>query len=496
MDGTKAGAAVHDARVARTQPAGTHEVAERLSARADRRRIGRRQRPLQRRQAAVAQVPRHLSAGRPRPAPVSGPARAGRAEARVYSFMVRTAFPGGRLRSDQLLAELDLCDEVGNGTLRITSRQSLQIYGVAKRDLVRTLRRLNEAGLTTLGACGDAAPQRRCVARRRIAATRSTARSRGWPATWPRSCGPARPRIGKSGWAEAPGRRRRQRATATTTATMSIRSTARAICRGSSRWPSACRATIASICYAQDVGLMALCENFQVAGYNVLVGGGMGSTPRLEKTFPALAQRMASSPARAGARRGAGDPLGLPRLRQSLRSPPGAIEVPRGRLGTGGVQGPGRGPVGICPGPAPGRGRLGHRRPRGLARAGRRPVVLRPARRRGADCRLRRVAAEIGAAGNLPQAPAADRPDARPRHSLLRRAAGGPGRHRRPVAPARRQARRRTLATSAAGRGPAWPCPPVPGPSPRASGCCPACSTRWKSTWPIWAWPASGSPST
>ena len=45
--------------------------------------------------------------------------------------------------------------------------------------------------------------------------------------------------------------------------------------------------------YAQDVGLMALCENFQVAGYNVLVGGGMGMSPRLEKTFPALAQPLA-----------------------------------------------------------------------------------------------------------------------------------------------------------------------------------------------------------
>ena len=45
--------------------------------------------------------------------------------------------------------------------------------------------------------------------------------------------------------------------------------------------------------YAQDVGLMAVCENFQVVGYNVLVGGGMGASPRRPETFPALAQRMA-----------------------------------------------------------------------------------------------------------------------------------------------------------------------------------------------------------
>src|SRR5919106_370109 len=86
-----------------------------------------------------------------------------RAEARVdgppkakfYSFMVRTAIPGGRLTSEQLLAELDLCDEVGNTTLRITTRQGLQLHGVLKTNLKRTIRRINEIQLSTLAACGD-----------------------------------------------------------------------------------------------------------------------------------------------------------------------------------------------------------------------------------------------------------------------------------------------------------------------------------------------------
>ena len=34
---------------------------------------------------------------------------------RAYSFMVRTAITGGRLTSEQFLAELDLADEFGNG---------------------------------------------------------------------------------------------------------------------------------------------------------------------------------------------------------------------------------------------------------------------------------------------------------------------------------------------------------------------------------------------
>src|SRR5688572_32212992 len=44
-----------------------------------------------------------------------------------YIFMVRSKVPGGKLSSEQLLAEMDLGDEVGNTTLRITSRQGLQL---------------------------------------------------------------------------------------------------------------------------------------------------------------------------------------------------------------------------------------------------------------------------------------------------------------------------------------------------------------------------------
>jgi sulfite reductase (ferredoxin) len=44
--------------------------------------------------------------------------------------------------------------------------------------------------------------------------------------------------------------------------------------------------------YANDVGLVAICENWNVVGYNVLVGGSFGVTPSAKKTFPAVAQPM------------------------------------------------------------------------------------------------------------------------------------------------------------------------------------------------------------
>ena len=38
--------------------------------------------------------------------------------------------------------------------------------------------------------------------------------------------------------------------------------------------------------YANDIGLLAICENWNVVGYNVLVGGSFGVTPSAKKTFP------------------------------------------------------------------------------------------------------------------------------------------------------------------------------------------------------------------
>src|SRR5260221_2819540 len=69
--------------------------------------------------------------------------------------MVRVRIPGGRLTAAQYLALDDLADRYANGTLRITTRQSIQYHGVIKRDLKETIAGINQALLTTLAACGD-----------------------------------------------------------------------------------------------------------------------------------------------------------------------------------------------------------------------------------------------------------------------------------------------------------------------------------------------------
>lgn len=74
---------------------------------------------------------------------------------RAFSAMIRVGVPGGRLSSAQYL-ELDrLADEVGDGTMRITSRQAIQYHGIAKRSLRELISRLHSIDLTSLAACGD-----------------------------------------------------------------------------------------------------------------------------------------------------------------------------------------------------------------------------------------------------------------------------------------------------------------------------------------------------
>src|SRR5881397_705213 len=49
-----------------------------------------------------------------------------RGESKVWQFMVRVRIPGGRLTADQYSALDALADRYANGSLRITTRQSIQ----------------------------------------------------------------------------------------------------------------------------------------------------------------------------------------------------------------------------------------------------------------------------------------------------------------------------------------------------------------------------------
>lgn len=207
-----------------------------------------------------------------------------------YSFMVRTKIPGGKLTSDQLLAELDLCDEVGNTTLRVTSRQGLQLHGVLKGNLWQTIHRINEIQLSTLAACGDVERNVMCcpaplhdAIRQQLQqlaediAVHLCPRTRAYHELWitdPDSGEETLVGGGSEGQEVEP-------------------------IYGPTYLPRKFKTAVGLAddncvdLYANDLGLMAVVQDGKISGYNVLVGGGMGVTPSAEKTFPAVAKRMA-----------------------------------------------------------------------------------------------------------------------------------------------------------------------------------------------------------
>jgi sulfite reductase (NADPH) hemoprotein beta-component len=73
----------------------------------------------------------------------------------AYAFMVRVRVPGGVCTPAQWLAMDRIAEDFGNGTLRLTTRQSFQLHGVIKSNLKRTMQAIHGALMDTVAACGD-----------------------------------------------------------------------------------------------------------------------------------------------------------------------------------------------------------------------------------------------------------------------------------------------------------------------------------------------------
>ena len=70
-------------------------------------------------------------------------------------LMVRGRIPGGRLSAAQYLVWDSLAGRYGDATLRLTTRQSIELHGLLKGDAKATLKGLHAALLSAKGACGD-----------------------------------------------------------------------------------------------------------------------------------------------------------------------------------------------------------------------------------------------------------------------------------------------------------------------------------------------------
>ena len=212
-----------------------------------------------------------------------------------FIYMVRTRIPGGVLTSDQLLAELDLCDEVGNSTLRVTSRQALQLHGVVKADLRKTLQIINDTQLTTLAACGDVARNTMCCP-----APYNTDKHQEIQRLSQAIAALLKPKTNSYHelWLTDTESDEKELVGGETTTSLKGSGDAIEPLYGKQYLPRKFKIGVVlpdDNCidvYTHDLGLIAEIENDQVVGYNVLVGGGQGQTPSAAKTFPALGKKL------------------------------------------------------------------------------------------------------------------------------------------------------------------------------------------------------------
>lgn len=73
----------------------------------------------------------------------------------AYQFMVRIRLPGGMLTPKQWLEVDRISRDHANGTIRLTTRQAIQLHGILKWHMKPAFKEMNEALLSTIAACGD-----------------------------------------------------------------------------------------------------------------------------------------------------------------------------------------------------------------------------------------------------------------------------------------------------------------------------------------------------
>lgn len=194
---------------------------------------------------------------------------------KAYEFMIRSRIPGGSLTAEQYLAHDQLAGRYGNGSLRLTTRQGIQLHGVLKGNLIATIRAINDTLLSTLAACGDV--------NRNVMACPAPVQSR------------AHAQVQEHAYRIAMHLAPRTRAYHELwLGGEQITAPEEEPIYGKTYLPRKFKIGVAfpgDNCvdvYTQDVGFVADVQDAHLLGFTITVGGGMGSTHGKAETYPRL----------------------------------------------------------------------------------------------------------------------------------------------------------------------------------------------------------------
>ena len=210
---------------------------------------------------------------------VRGERRAKKLE-KAFSFMLRVRIPGGVVSSSQYLKLDQLATDYANGMLRLTTRQTIQYHGLLKGNVRNLIRGMDEVGVDSIGACGDINRNVMCYnnlddekANREMLTYATKISEQFMPE-------------GKAYYdLFIDGEK------VTTEAEVEP-------IYGKTYLPRKFKIGVAVPpsndvdVFSQDMGLIAIFEKGELQGFNVTVGGGMGTTHGNAKTFPRVADVM------------------------------------------------------------------------------------------------------------------------------------------------------------------------------------------------------------
>ncbi|MGQ0800112.1 MAG: assimilatory sulfite reductase (NADPH) hemoprotein subunit [Pseudomarimonas sp.] len=194
----------------------------------------------------------------------------------AYSFMIRTRLPGGVCTPAQWLAMDDLADRYANGTLRLTTRQAFQLHGVIKRDLKPTIAAMNATLIDTIAACGDVNRNVMCASN--PVETRAHVLVQEWAIKLSEYLLP-HSRAYHEIWLDGE----------------KVEGGESEPIYGPTYLPRKFKSAIAVPpindvdLYSNDLGFIAIIESGELLGFNLAVGGGLGSTHGDASTYPRLA---------------------------------------------------------------------------------------------------------------------------------------------------------------------------------------------------------------
>jgi sulfite reductase (NADPH) hemoprotein beta-component len=197
----------------------------------------------------------------------------------AYSFLIRVRIPGGVVTPKQWLQMDELSDQYANHTLKLTTRQAFQLHGVIKSNLKKTIQGINSALMDTIAACGDVNRNVMCHPN------------------------PSESELHAEVYETA--QRISEHLLPSTTAYHEIWLDKKLIADskedveplyGDRYLPRKFKITVVippyndSDVFSQDLGFIAIIEKNRIVGYDVAVGGGMGSTFGMPEAYPRLAE--------------------------------------------------------------------------------------------------------------------------------------------------------------------------------------------------------------